>query len=149
MARTRVVDRVLKTHGRGPWIASGVMVALGVVSQVRPALGHPGVPERALGAGRVLDQQQHVGVDGDHGGGLLGSVPVVLLEVDGGDGERDPIGVALRRLRPGQPHRQRRGEGDPHPLEGGERRRLQRTTKYLAAGWWRMIAEVVCSGWYW
>ena len=31
MARTRVVDRVLHTHGRGPWIASGVMVALGVI----------------------------------------------------------------------------------------------------------------------
>jgi hypothetical protein len=25
----------------------------------------------------------------------------------------------------------------------------QRATKYLALGWWRMIAEVVCSGWYW
>src|SRR5690606_41747989 len=25
----------------------------------------------------------------------------------------------------------------------------QRATKYLARGWWQMIAEVVCSGWYW
>ena len=25
----------------------------------------------------------------------------------------------------------------------------QRATKYLALGWWRMMAEVVCSGWYW
>ena len=31
MARTRAVDRVLNTHGRGPWIASGVMIALGIV----------------------------------------------------------------------------------------------------------------------
>src|SRR5688572_4521499 len=31
MARTHAIDRVLNTHGRGPWIASGVMVALGVI----------------------------------------------------------------------------------------------------------------------
>ncbi|HET9600969.1 MAG TPA: hypothetical protein VFP08_05240, partial [Acidimicrobiales bacterium] len=24
----------------------------------------------------------------------------------------------------------------------------QRATKYLARGWWQMMAEVVCSGWY-
>ena len=29
MARTRAVDRVLHSQGRGPWIASGVMVELG------------------------------------------------------------------------------------------------------------------------
>ena len=28
------------------------------------------------------------------------------------------------------------------------RRRGQRATKYLARGWWQMMAEVVCSGWY-
>lgn len=24
-----------------------------------------------------------------------------------------------------------------------------RAMKYLAWGWWQMMAEVVCSGWYW
>jgi hypothetical protein len=31
MARTRAIDRVLHSHGRGPWIASGVIAALGLV----------------------------------------------------------------------------------------------------------------------
>ena len=36
------------------------------------------------------------------------------------------------------------GESGPAPAASD-----QRATKYLALGWWRMIAEVVCSGWYW
>ena len=31
MARTRAVDRALHTHGRGPWVATGVIALLGVV----------------------------------------------------------------------------------------------------------------------
>ena len=31
MPRKRAVDRVLQTHGRGPWIASGVIALLGAV----------------------------------------------------------------------------------------------------------------------
>ena len=32
---------------------------------------------------------------------------------------------------------------------GGQSTALtQRATKYLACGWWQMMAEVVCSGWY-
>ena len=44
----------------------------------------------------------------------------------------------------------RRTAGGRGRQAGGERPGPagQRATKYLARGWWQMMAEVVCSGWY-
>src|SRR5690606_14279109 len=41
------------------------------------------------------------------------------------------------------------GDEDVHPISVPRAPAAQRATKYLARGWWQMIAEVVCSGWYW
>ena len=52
-------------------------------------------------------------------------------------GGRPRRGAVLRRLRRGADRR------------GGAELTRQRALKYLASGWWTMMAEVDCSGWSW
>jgi len=60
--------------------------------------------------------------------------------------------AATSAVRPGAPmagaHRPR-----TRPLDARTARTVPppdgQATKYLAWGWWQMMAEVVCSGWYW
>ena len=58
--------------------------------------------------------------------------------------DRAPAHVA----HPDRRRTQVRAGRQPPLVSPARRPDLERATKYLAWGWWQMIAEVVCSGWY-
>ena len=54
----------------------------------------------------------------------------------------------VMRARPTVAERRRIGSTVVVALGGAPAPVVQRAMKYFACGWWQMIAEVVCSGWY-